>query len=482
MKVPYALIAATPLDQRHAQMYHAIHLGLPRLQPVPIDDSRGSLSIACYGPSLADTWQDLRHPILSMSGATHFLADRGVIPDYHIDMDPRAHKVKHLDPPVPGVHYVMASVCPPQTWEILKDERVTLWHVYSGRASADGPSTYDWVAEHDKGEIVVHAGSTIGLSAIHIGGLLGFRHFDIHGMDGSFADGTREHRHAGVHYGHKQAKDGITWDAEGVTYHTSKIMSNAVAETINTARNFPIFCVFHGRGLTQALIREAGLPNSCTADQTEKAKRIRSSTARFINVPAVKHASSFWEILLSQSAAVEQLPGILTICREAEPRRIHAKYNTGTVPVETALMLRLLSLQYQVKTAVEIGTFIGTSTLAIGAEEVFTCDRDNNCLPSLPGVTTHPYTTSTAMLEGLAARGVRADLFFFDGRIQPADVPLIQTLAHPRTVYAFDDFNGTAKGVVNAQMLGPLLPDHALAPPYTASDGQSTLAALVPID
>src|SRR6266700_1622305 len=142
LELPFKLIAAVAKEDRFAQMAIAVRQGLPRLQSVPIDDSK-SVFIACYGPSLKDTWNEIFHPIISMSGATHFLAERGINPDYHIDMDTREHKLHYIDPPVPGVHYLMSSVCPPRTWDILRDEKVTLWH------SSSGEGTCAWILEND---------------------------------------------------------------------------------------------------------------------------------------------------------------------------------------------------------------------------------------------------------------------------------------------------------------------------------------------
>jgi hypothetical protein len=260
MKVPYSLIMAMSVEKRHEQMKVALSHGFPRLKQSPIAEA-AAFSIACYGPSLADTWPVMAEmqregvPIISMSGATRFLSEHGVIADYHIDMDPRAQKVKHIDPPIKGVKYLMASVCPPQTWEILKNEDVTLFHIRNAK------ETEDWMRENDPGELMITAGSTIGLCAIQIGGVLGCRHFEIHGMDGSIRDGKR---HAGPHYGHGQG--GITWDAGHVTYQTSRIMANACSEVINCMRVYPIFCVFHGEGLQQALLNEEyDLPNVALA-------------------------------------------------------------------------------------------------------------------------------------------------------------------------------------------------------------------------
>lgn len=478
MQIPYGLVAAVDIYKREAQMALALQYGYPRLQRQPIDDQK-TLTLACYGPSLADTYQTMTRPILSMSGATRWLADRGIVPDYHIDMDPRPHKVHFLDPPIDGVHYLMATVCHPKTWELLKGQQVTLWHTYSA------PRTYDWVASVDQDQLVIHGGSTIGLTALHLGGVLGYRHFEIHGMDGSFRDASRSARHAGPHPGTKQ-QDGITWQAGGVIYQTSKVMSNAVAETLNALANFPIFCVFHGQGLTQALVKEQNLPNACCADELEKADRVRKSYAHILDVllpkagdPAV--TAQMWEQLCTPID-----PSLLTALQilraDNEKRRAKAKYNTGSITLAQMAQLRALCLKQQPKVIVEIGTFIGNSTLAMQAKQIYTCDGRNDCFPKTSGIQTFPFTKSTAMFQTLVNQGVKADLFFFDGRIKPdADLPLIQALSHPGTIYVMDDYKDMEKGVINAKLLATMLPQGwVLVEPDHRLAGESTLAAFAP--
>ena len=77
----------------------------------------------------------------------------------------------------------MGSCCPPQTWDILKDQKVTLVHFYMSE------ETERFLEYNDPGCLLVRPGSTVGMAAIHVGGLLGYRHFEIHGMDGSIRDG-----------------------------------------------------------------------------------------------------------------------------------------------------------------------------------------------------------------------------------------------------------------------------------------------------
>jgi hypothetical protein len=170
----------------------------------------------------------------------------------------------------------------------------------------------------------------------------------------------------------------------------------------------------------------------------------------------------------------------------ADTWRTRARYQTGAVNEETGLALRVICEIVRPKVVIEIGTFIGHSTLALRASDrIYTCDRDNDCLPKadLPtpsAVTQFPYCLSTQMLTELRDAGVRADLFFFDGRIQDADLPLIRALSVPETVYVVDDYRyAHEKGRANVQKLTPLLPEHVLSVARPGW-GDTTLAALVP--
>lgn len=268
-KLPFSMVAAVPEYGREAHMHYAIRCAnearIPRLRAYPMGD--GVLSIACYGPSLADTWQDIPRPILSVSGAHDFLIERGVVPDYHAAMDPRADQLPTLSRPHRKVRYLLASVCHPLTWRRMAGYDVTLWHARSGK------NTEEFLSVFDPGEIMLNGGSSVGLSAIHLGGLLGYRKFRIFGMDGSYKDGKR---HAGPHWGHKQKK--VKWTASGREWETSTIMQNSNQEMVNMLYMFPIFCVFYGDGLLQDMVREHSLLNNAAlADDPAKCARVLGS-------------------------------------------------------------------------------------------------------------------------------------------------------------------------------------------------------------
>jgi hypothetical protein len=193
-------------------------------------------------------------------------------------------------------------------------------------------------------------------------------------------------------------------------------------------------------------------------------------------------AEKFWadrfKLLTAQDRA-----DINQIIKEAEPRRNVAKFNTGSISVTTAQALRALTKWITPDTIIEVGTFIGVSTLSMRANEIYTCDWSNDCLPSsmynTVNVRVHPKMESTKMLRRLAASGDRAGMFFFDGLLAKEDPPLVLELSKPKALYVFDDYEGEYKGVQNARKLQPLLPHHVLIERAGPIAQDTTLAALV---
>lgn len=218
----YPMRAAVTLDAEVRQVKIAVAQGFPDIQLEPLKE--GWISIVGYGPSLAETWQEVTHPCITVSGAHDFLCDRGVIPDYHAECDGRDHKTKHLERPNKSTVYLMATICNPAMWVQLDGCNVVTWH------NANGQHIVNWIGENDPGKILLAGGSVVGLSAIHLAGILGYRKFRLFGFDCNLKDGAR---HAGVHYGPPQKlieRDG---------WQTTPQMSNALDELGWIMRDHP---------------------------------------------------------------------------------------------------------------------------------------------------------------------------------------------------------------------------------------------------
>lgn len=242
----YPIRGVSDPSLRHGQMSAAMEkareYGFSMLKRTPHHE--GTISIVCYGPSLKDTWRFIPRPIMTVSGAHDFLIERGVIPDYHLDCDPREHKIQMLTPHA-GVKYLMASVCHQSAWEKLKGHEVKLWHLHNGA------ETDDWLRENDTKNAPIGGGTTAGSRAFQVAEWLGFVRFNVFGMDCSYESETK--RHAGGHLGKTQKPIHVL--CNGKEFISSPQMVEAARETMVMIQNYEVFMYFHGDGLQQEMVR-----------------------------------------------------------------------------------------------------------------------------------------------------------------------------------------------------------------------------------
>ncbi len=165
----------------------ALGRGLPELATAPIAHDGTFVCVASGWsmPSFIDEIKEHRQagrPIVAVKAAHDFLCENGVEPDLWVNLDPRdrtngiqRHNARTL--------YLVASRCPPVTFDVLKDRRVMLWHSW-----AEGPEMQAIGA----GKLAVGGGTTSGMRAINIGYILGFRKFVLYGYDScNRADGVK---------------------------------------------------------------------------------------------------------------------------------------------------------------------------------------------------------------------------------------------------------------------------------------------------
>ncbi len=232
--------------------------------------------IVGFGPSLKDTWRDIAlerkafgATVVSVSGAHDFLIDKGIIPDIHIEVDPREHKAFFTRNPHPGIRYWIASCCHPKLIDNLLDKQaeLALWHIYNSEidfklVDADGPDPDGWL---------IAGGSGVGCRAINVMFTRGFRSFSLYGMDCSFSPSDGE-QHAGDHSGKVQkewrVQVGERWFRSSGTgvYMAKSILQNfhvmrdecqKAGEAFIPGTKDHVELLMHGDGLLQQMAIES---------------------------------------------------------------------------------------------------------------------------------------------------------------------------------------------------------------------------------
>jgi len=186
-----------------------------------------------------------------------------------------------------------------------------------------------------------------------------------------------------------------------------------------------------------------------------------------IRINRKKLSEAAWTFLLEHSAPYKKTEMEMLFKKSLllEDLRNQASYNTGSITTATMWSIFSTCLYFQPKMVAEVGTFIGKSTLSIAsameisrheAFGIFTCDFSNNIslkFDSRIPVQQFPLQPSTAMFLEMIKNDIRCDVLFLDGRLQGADLNLLPSILHEKSIILLDDFEGVEKGCVNAMVL-----------------------------
>lgn len=240
-KVQYAV----PDWLRDEQIKLAIKRTKDRIQPhTPREDS---IAVVGFGPSLKETWEKIKDYkfVMSCSGSHKFLIEHEIIPNWHVEVDPRAHKVDLIGPPHKDVEYLIASACHPKVFDHLEGYSVKLWHVFT---------TGEGARILPPGEWAITGGCDVGLRALTIARFFGFTDLHIFGMDGSAPAGIG--RHAAAHpHGDKQKLKECPYKDQ--TFYTTEGMLAAAQQMWHELDQMPdVKPTFHGDGLIQTMAKD----------------------------------------------------------------------------------------------------------------------------------------------------------------------------------------------------------------------------------
>lgn len=156
---------------------------------------RGRLVLVAGGPSLRENMgyvkvrQRAGAKVLACNAAGKLLQQNGITPDMIAFVDPNAVVAGFLNDPPIAAHYLVASVCHPSVLDALAAQKVTLWHADNG----DPEQKEILDAYPERPSALVGGGNTVALRSMVLGYLLGFRAFDLYGMDSSYAADGADH-------------------------------------------------------------------------------------------------------------------------------------------------------------------------------------------------------------------------------------------------------------------------------------------------
>jgi hypothetical protein len=249
LKADGGVVDQSSIHKIHENRDAILKLGLP-----PFVKDRvikpGKIAIVGYGPSLKETWPRLREfdTICTVSKAYGFLVDRGLIPAYHVDIDPHIYKVEFMAKPQPQTKFLLSTHIRPEYIEKLKAVGITpqLFHC--------GIEPY---IKLDKRYPTFKVRFDAGVQAAELMFESGYRTQEWFGIE----YGTRGRQtHAGLHWGASHEKTRCQVDVDGRLFDSTALFFHGLllAEDFLCKRQALLKCTIHGDGLLGNFLQARG--------------------------------------------------------------------------------------------------------------------------------------------------------------------------------------------------------------------------------
>jgi hypothetical protein len=149
------------------------------------------------GPSLSDSVKAIKDhkrrglKIITVNNALRFLMSKGITPDAHVMLDAREENLHMVEDAPKNVRYFLASQVHPCVFDALSGHDVVLWHNAMGSGEELMDIIKPWFDEgpDQRPCVLVPGGGTVGLRAINLAWLSGYKKIHLYGFDSSYAEG-----------------------------------------------------------------------------------------------------------------------------------------------------------------------------------------------------------------------------------------------------------------------------------------------------
>lgn len=176
------VVSNVPDDTLRTQVTEALNRHCQWLTPV---EAHGHTALLVGGgPSLKDNLWMIRGMqlngcrVFATNNAYEYLKENGIQPDFHVMLDAREANREFVPDDRQPKYY--ASQCHPSVLDAAGDSLIC-WHAHH-------PCYRDHIAHHASADVQVGGGSSVGLRAMALAYVLGYRDLRLFGFDSSYAE------------------------------------------------------------------------------------------------------------------------------------------------------------------------------------------------------------------------------------------------------------------------------------------------------
>ena len=175
------LVCNQPDEVIYGNVRKAVERGYPIIKACPPHNSVALL--VGGGPSLVDDLEDIRERkkagahLFALGGAGLWLQERGIVPDGLIILDSRPFNVRFVKGLDKSVNLLLSTQCDPSVFEAGEGHEIVSWHPHLGGKSG---------VREDRDTVLIGGSTTVGMRALRIAHVLGYREIHLYGYDSSY--------------------------------------------------------------------------------------------------------------------------------------------------------------------------------------------------------------------------------------------------------------------------------------------------------
>ena len=175
----------TDKEQLLSNIKSSASLNLSRLDVV-LKPHKQRAIIVCGGPSLRNNKvlrkirslaNNSKYYLFTMNGAHDFLLSKGIVSDYCVVFDACKEIADLIEKPIKRTTYLVASRCDPNLFKKLEGGNIILWD------ANDNVGEQQLLSDLKIKWLLIGGGVSAGLRTLSICYILGYRQFEIFGMD-----------------------------------------------------------------------------------------------------------------------------------------------------------------------------------------------------------------------------------------------------------------------------------------------------------
>ncbi len=231
-----------------------------------IDKEQGAVAIVGSGPSLKQTWKQLKRfkgDIIACNASNQFLLERGIIPKYVMIFDADILAEEFVTTPHKDITYLIASRCHPKVFEHLEGYKIVVWH-------AKGDLNLEKILEErNRMEPMCGGGGAAVTRTMFLAQPMGYRTLHLYGVDSSF-DHDKEYEgeidYSEIKQGqdHTHIRKSTTEEkflpilCNGRVFHTTPWMASQAEDfkvLVPSLQQIGVKIVVHGTGLIPHLAK-----------------------------------------------------------------------------------------------------------------------------------------------------------------------------------------------------------------------------------